>query len=82
MADAFFNSLFQGLPTIDADHDSSHVLESHRIYVNKQVQTKINGLNAFSLVWGAHSLLTAEGTILDKLTAQQQLACLHVLRSV
>lgn len=82
MADAFFNSLFQGLPTIDADHDSSHVLESHRIYVKKQVQTKINGLNAFSLVWGAHSLLTAEGTILDKLTAQQQLACLLVIETL
>ena len=58
MADAFFNSLFQGLPTIDADHDSSHVLESHRIYVKKHVQAMLWKLARVMIqdLWGRYAV--------------------------
>jgi hypothetical protein len=82
MVEAFYSQLFQDLPEIDqSSYDSLQVLEAYRRHVKQEVAREIQDRSAFSLAWGAHSLLK-KGLILDDLTLPQQLACLLVTEAV
>jgi hypothetical protein len=81
MVDIFYSTLFQSLPPIDDQANSTTLLELYRKHASKEVAASLNTLSAFSLAWGAHILLTSEG-VLEKLVGSQQLACLLVLESL
>lgn len=81
MVDVFYSTLFQSFPPIDDQENSTTILELYRKHVSKEVSASLNTQSAFSLAWGAHTLLTSEG-VLEKLVGSQQLACLLVLETL
>jgi hypothetical protein len=81
MVDIFYSTLFQSFPPIDDQENSITILDLYRKHVSKEVFLSLNTLSAFSLAWGAHTLLTSEG-FLEKLVGSQQLACLLVLETL
>lgn len=82
MAAAFYDHLFLDLPEVQASQTSLELLEMYRMHIHLEVKTAIKDLSAFALVWGAHSLLEAEGLNLTEMTLKHQLACLLVTEAV
>lgn len=77
--------LFENLPAIGEDSDSMSVLQTYRRHVKEKVDTAVQSQSAFSLAWGAHTLLKCGNVSLlgstqkaEPLSPPQQLACLLV----
>jgi len=88
MAELFYEQLFQKVPTTNhllkegrENFSSIEALGTVRRYVYQQLQTELGkGLSAFTLAWGAHSLLLPG--FVKKLTRLEQLAALLVIERV
>lgn len=88
MAELFYNQLFLKVPPIHhllngggENFSSIQSLDTIRRCVYQQLQTQLGkDLSAFTLVWGAHSLLLPG--FVKKLTRLEQLAALLVIESV
>ena len=88
MAELFYDQLFQKAPTTNhllkegrENFSSIEALGTIRRYVYQQLQTELGkGLSAFTLAWGAHSLLLPG--FVKKLTRLEQLAALLVIERV
>jgi len=82
MTEAFYGQLFLDLPDIRSGQTSLQVLEMYRKHINDQVKKAIKTLSSFSLAWGAHSLLAADGRMVANMHRKNQLACLLVTETV
>jgi hypothetical protein len=93
MTEIFYKQLLDHLPPIDHEssheHDTSKVLKVYRQYVKTKVNTALQQHSAFSLAWGAHSLLQSSNVALlpstDKtvpLSPTHQLLCLLVMEAL
>lgn len=93
MTEIFFKHLLDDLPPIDSErsHESSTVLQLYRRHVKTKVNTGLQQHSAFSLAWGAHTLLqspnvallpTTDKTKAEPLSPAQQLACLLVMEAI
>lgn len=88
MAELFFNQLFQQVPTIHQllqgggeNFSSIQALDKIRRCVYEQLQTDPGkDMSAFTLAWGAHSLLLPG--FVKKMTRLEQLAALLVIETV
>eukprot|EP00531_Pseudo-nitzschia_arenysensis_P018146 CAMPEP_0116123582 /NCGR_PEP_ID=MMETSP0329-20121206/4824_1 /TAXON_ID=697910 /ORGANISM="Pseudo-nitzschia arenysensis, Strain B593" /LENGTH=570 /DNA_ID=CAMNT_0003617505 /DNA_START=244 /DNA_END=1956 /DNA_ORIENTATION=- len=87
MSELFFNQLFQKVPPVHhllqggENFSSIQALDTIRKCVHDQLQTDSGKiLSAFSLAWGAHSLILPG--FVKKLTRLEQLAALLVIETV
>ncbi len=88
MSELFFNHLFQKVPPVHhllqgggENFSSIQALDTIRKCVHDQLQTDAGkSLSAFSLAWGAHSLILPG--FVKKLTRLEQLAALLVIETV
>lgn len=88
MTELFYNQLFNSIPPINhllkgggENFSSIQGLDTIRKCVYQQLQTELGqGLSAFTLAWGAHSLLLPG--FLKNLTRLEQLAALLVIERV
>ncbi len=90
MTEIFYKQLLEHLPPIGQTLDASTVLQIYRQHVKTKVDVAIQHYSAFSLAWGAHSLLNSPTISLlsstdqksEPLSPSQQLACLLVTEAL